>query len=57
VSAERTLEIHADVESDARTAEVITALRPMMSVACMSPEDAGAAIECRPLVATPIDPR
>jgi amidase len=86
VSAERTFEIDADVQSDERTAEVITAQWPMMSVACLGAPgltvpvqideglpisvqligarfredtllDAGAAIERRALVSTPIDPR
>jgi amidase len=86
VSAERTFEIEADVQSDERTAEVITAQWPMMSVACLGAPgltvpvqideglpisvqligarfredtllDAGAAIERRALVSTPIDPR
>lgn len=86
VSAERTFEIDADVQSDERTAEVITAQWPMMSVACLGAPgltvpvqvdeglptsvqligarfredtllDAGAAIERRGLVSTPVDPR
>jgi amidase len=86
VSAERTFEIDADVRTDERTAEVITAQWPMMSVACLGAPgltvpvqlddglpisvqlvggrfredtllDAGAAIERRGLVPTPVDPR
>ncbi len=86
VSAERTFEIDADITSEGRTAEVITAQWPMMSVACLGAPgltvpvnvvddlpisvqlvgrrfredtllDAGAAIQRRDKVPTPLNPR
>jgi len=86
VSAETTFEIDADIHSESRTADVITAQWPMMSVACLGTPgltvpvhladdmpisvqligrrfredtllDAGAAIQRRDLVPSPVDPR